>query len=101
MTPPWDALQRRLGGGQVLTPAEAGPAAARSGGVPSGPAAFDEARLGWNSRFDSVVPQAVVSCATAGDVAETIAFAGRYGIGLAVRSGGHCFAGHSGGRGVV
>jgi FAD/FMN-containing dehydrogenase len=96
MTPPWDALQHRLDGGQVLTPAVAG-----SGTVPSGPASFDTARLGWNSRFDAVRPHAIVRCATAKDVAETIGFAGRYGIELAVRSGGHCFAGHSAGRGVV
>ena len=101
MTPPWDALQRRLDGGQVLTPAEARPATIRSGTAASGPALFDTARLGWNSRFDAVRPQAVVRCATAKDVAETIAFAGRHGMELAVRSGGHCFAGHSGGQGVV
>jgi FAD/FMN-containing dehydrogenase len=89
MTPPWDALRRRLDGGQVLTQADAGPAL------------FDTARLGWNSRFDVVRPQAVVRCATAKDVAETIGFAGRHGIELAVRSGGHCFAGHSAGHGVV
>jgi hypothetical protein len=29
MTSPWDALRRRLDGGQVLTPADAGPASAR------------------------------------------------------------------------
>jgi len=101
MTPPWDALRRRLDGGQVLTPADAGPAPARSGTEASGAALFDTARLGWNSRFDAVLPQAIVRCATARDVAETIAFAGRYGIELAVRSGGHCFAGHSTGPGVV
>ncbi len=91
MTPPWDALRRRLDGGQVLTSADTGPAAAR----------FDTARLGWNSRFDAVLPQAIVRCATARDVAETIAFADGYGIELSVRSGGHCFAEHSTGRGVV
>lgn len=91
MTPPWDTLRRRLDGGQVLTQAD----------VPSGPGLFNTARLGWNSRFAAVLPQAIVRCATARDVAETIAFADRYGIELAVRSGGHCFAGHSTGRGVV
>jgi FAD/FMN-containing dehydrogenase len=101
MTLPWVALRSRLGGGQVLTPADAGAVSARSGPVPSGPARFDRARLGWNSRFDTVLPQAIVHCATARDVAETIAFADRYGIELAVRSGGHCFAGHSTGQGVV
>ena len=101
MTPPWDALRRRLDGGQVLTPADAGSAPARSGTAPHGPALFNTARLGWNSRFDGVMPQAIVRCASARDVAETIAFAGRYGIELAVRSGGHCFAGHSTGPGVV
>ncbi len=101
MTPPWDALQRRLDSGQVLTPPGAEPARARSSTVPSDAALFDTARLGWNSRFDAVLPQAIVRCATARDVAETMAFAGHYSIELAVRSGGHCFAGHSTGWGVV
>ena len=101
MALPWNALRRRLDGGQVITPAGAGPASARSGSVGYGSALFDMARLGWNSRFDAVLPQAIVRCATARDVAETIAFARDHGIELAVRSGGHCFAGHSAGRGVV
>jgi FAD/FMN-containing dehydrogenase len=46
-------------------------------------------------QFDRVRPQAVVLCASAEDVAEAIAFGRRAGLPLAVRSGGHCFAGRS------
>jgi FAD binding domain/Berberine and berberine like len=43
----------------------------------------------------------VVLCRTAADVAEAIAFARRSGIEVAVRSGGHDFAGRSSGPGMV
>lgn len=52
-------------------------------------------------RFQDVRPQAVVLCESASDVAETIAFARRSGIEIAVRSGGHCFAGRSSTCGIV
>jgi hypothetical protein len=42
-----------------------------------------------------VRPHAVVACRSPADVAETIAFARGAGLHVAVRSGGHCFAGRS------
>jgi len=46
-------------------------------------------------------PQAVVRCHGPEDVAEVIAFAREHGIGIAVRSGGHSFAGYSSTSGIV
>jgi FAD/FMN-containing dehydrogenase len=42
-----------------------------------------------------------VSCTTAQDVSETISFLMRQGLDVAIRSGGHSFAGHSTTRGVL
>jgi FAD/FMN-containing dehydrogenase len=55
----------------------------------------------FNTRFREVQPEAIVSCATAQDVAETIAFARRHRVDLVARSGGHSFAGLSTCRGIV
>ncbi len=77
-------------------------AAALSGEVvlPGSPR-YDEVRRPQIPRFHAVRPQAVVLCRTPEDVAEAVAFARRAGIELAVRSGGHDFAGRSTGPGMV
>ena len=62
---------------------------------------YDEVRRPQIPRFNDVRPQAVVLCRTSEDVVEAIAFARRSGIELAVRSGGHDFAGRSTGNGMV
>ena len=62
---------------------------------------YDEVRKPPIPRFRDVRPQAVVLCRTAADVVEAIAFAHRSGIEVAVRSGGHDFAGRSTGHGMV
>jgi FAD/FMN-containing dehydrogenase len=64
-------------------------------------ARYDEVRRPQIPRFHDVRPQAVVLCRTPEDVAEAIAFARRSGIELAIRSGGHDFAGRSSGPGMV
>jgi FAD/FMN-containing dehydrogenase len=53
------------------------------------------------AQFEDIVPEAVVLCRTAADVAETVTFARRVGVDLAVRSGGHCFAGRSSTSGIL
>ena len=53
------------------------------------------------ARFHDVRPEAVVLCRTPEDVGEAIAFARRSDIEVAVRSGGHDFAGRSSGPGMV
>jgi hypothetical protein len=62
---------------------------------------YDEVRKPQIPRFHDVRPQAVVLCRTPEDVVEAIAFARRSGIEVAVRSGGHDFAGRSSGPGMV
>ena len=81
----WSALDSVITG-EVVLPG--------SGAYEAGPKPF-------NARFADLVPQAVVRCATAGDVVETLSFARRHGVLVAIRSGGHCFAGRSSTRGVV
>jgi FAD/FMN-containing dehydrogenase len=62
---------------------------------------YDEVRRPQIPRFHDVRPQAMVLCRTPEDVVEGIAFARRLGIEVAVRSGGHDFAGRSSGPGMV
>ncbi len=81
----WRALQGSLEG-EVVLPGDADYEAARTPAV---------------ARFDGFHPQAVVRCRNADDVAAALSFARRTGLELAVRSGGHCFAGHSSSDGVV
>ena len=83
--PDWDGLQRDISG-QVALPGSAG---------------YERARPPFIAGFDDVQPRAVVRCAAAQDVAHALAFARRRGIRVAVRSGGHCFAGFSSTRGLV
>jgi len=71
---------RRSFGGDIVTPADGG---------------YDEARRLWDSLYDHR-PALVVRPTDAGEVAVAIRFARERGLELAVRSGGHSAAGHSG-----
>lgn len=71
------------------------------GGAVGGGVVVDPAPAVFNARFHGVRARAVVRCRTPGDVAEVLSFVGRHGLPFAVRSGGHCFAGHSSTEGVV
>ena len=55
----------------------------------------------FNARFDHVRPEAVVQCTSPADVAATLSFVRRHELPFVVRSGGHCFAGHSTSTGLV
>lgn len=55
----------------------------------------------FNARFHGVRPRAVVLCTSAEDVVAALAFVRRHELPFVVRSGGHCFAGHSSTDGVV
>ena len=67
----------------------------------AGSAGYESARRSQIARFDGVRPRVVVRCRAAEDVAQAIAFARGEGLPLALRSGGHCFAGRSSTTGVV
>lgn len=80
----------------------AGLAAALSGSlVLPGARQYDAARRLYNTRFDGIRPQAVARCAGPDDVVQCVRFASRYGVPLALRSGGHSYAGWSSGPGLV
>jgi FAD/FMN-containing dehydrogenase len=78
-----NALQRAIAGEVVL---------------PDAPG-YEELRRPAMARFRDVRPQAVVRCAAAEDVTETLAAAA--GTEVVPRSGGHCFAGRSSTTGIV
>lgn len=52
-------------------------------------------------RFRHIRPAAVLRCRTPADVAQALAFAGRADLPMAVRSGGHDFAGRSSTTGLL
>ena len=69
--------------------------------VAPGSAAYGEARLIYDTRFDGVMPTAVVYCQTPTDVAKTLAWARKHRIRIAARSGGHSYGGYSTTTGVI
>ena len=85
MTGDWEALQGAIDG-EVTLP---------------GSPAYERVTRPFNARFHEVQPSAIVLCATPQDVSETISFLHRHGLENAIRSGGHCFAGHSSTQGVL
>jgi FAD/FMN-containing dehydrogenase len=62
---------------------------------------YESVRRPAIGRFENIRPRAVARCAAPADVAEAISYARRGSLALAVRSGGHCFAGRSSTEGVV
>src|SRR4029450_3670480 len=81
----WGSLQRVIAG-EVALP---------------GSPRYEASGRPFNRRFQEVAPEAFVVSAPPQDASEAIAFAGRHGLHVAIRSGGHSFAGHSTPRGVV
>ena len=68
--------------------------------VPGG-AGYEEARRPAIARFEDITPRALVRCTSADDVAAALALARSAGVAVAIRSGGHCFAGRSSTGGIV
>ncbi|WP_079046830.1 FAD-binding oxidoreductase [Streptomyces changanensis] len=81
----WAALARGLDGSLVRP----------------GDRAYDAARTLFNPRFDAVRPAGVAYCARPEDVRSCLEFARRHAVPVAVRSGGHSYAGWSSGPGLV
>ncbi|WAS90983.1 terpene synthase family protein [Nannocystis punicea] len=63
--------------------------------------AYEQGRLLVNQRFDDIRPQALVYPACVEDVAAIVRFARDRSVRLALRSGGHSYAGYSTGPGLV
>lgn len=55
---------------------------------------YDEARTGWNTYFDKH-PGAIARCSDVDDVIAAVNFAREHGVPVALRSGGHSYAGNS------
>jgi hypothetical protein len=81
----WGALEAAISGDVIL---------------PESPD-YDRAYPALNTRFDGVRSEAVVRCRNPEDVAEAIRFAGRHGMAVAPRGGGHCFGGRSSTEGLL
>ncbi|MEU9636687.1 FAD-binding protein [Streptomyces tendae] len=64
-------------------------------------AAYEQARLLVNQRFDDIRPQAIAYPADVHDVVECVDFCRSGRVPLALRSGGHSYAGYSTGPGLV
>src|SRR5919202_999494 len=67
----------------------------------AGSAEYESARRSQIARFDGVRPQAVVRCRMPEDIAQALVLARQEGLHVALRSGGHCFAGRSSTTGIV
>ena len=62
-----------------------------------GDPSYHTIKLTENPRWDSARPLAVVSAASAADVAAALSFATKYRLPIALRSGGHSYPGYSAG----
>lgn len=65
----------------------------RGGVIGPDDAEYDDARAVWNGRFDEY-PAAVARCAGTTDVMAAVEFAGEHDLPVAVRGGGHSYAGN-------
>ncbi len=69
--------------------------------VVRGGAAYNQARVLYNTRFDTYKPQAVVFCESLADVQRTVRWARRHAVRIVPRSGGHSYGGYSSTSGVI
>ena len=69
--------------------------------VQRGAAGYNAARLVYDTRYDSVKPQAVVFCESIGDVQKTVRWARSHKLHIVPRAGGHSYGGYSTTSGVV
>lgn len=83
--PDWASLEKRLQG-RLVRP-----------GDPS----YAQISRPLNGRYAAIRPQGVALCASADDVRESVVWARESGLPVAVRSGGHNYAGYCTGPGLV
>jgi FAD/FMN-containing dehydrogenase len=69
--------------------------------VQPGQSSYPTAKLLFDPRFDSQHPAGIAYAKTPADVATCIAFARKYQINFAARSGGHSYGGWSGSSGLI
>jgi FAD/FMN-containing dehydrogenase len=69
--------------------------------VVRGEPGYNQARVLYNTRFDSVKPRAVVFCDSLADVQRTVRWARKHAIRIVPRSGGHSYGGYSTTPGVI
>ncbi|MHC3469017.1 FAD-binding oxidoreductase [Streptomyces sp. 7R007] len=81
----WSALARDLDGSLVRP----------------GDAQWNTARRLYNTRFDTLKPAAVAYVAHTDDIRTVLAYARAHGVRVAVRNGGHSYAGWSSGNGTL
>jgi FAD/FMN-containing dehydrogenase len=81
----WAQLRAQLAGALVLP----------------GDADYERARQLYHPDFDRIAPQAVAYCRSVSDVQRCLAFVREHGLPVAVRSGGHSYAGYSTTTGLV
>jgi FAD/FMN-containing dehydrogenase len=83
--PNWNALAASLVGSVVVP----------------GDAAYPDAKLLFDTRFDGLNPAAIAFCRSPSDVQRSVDFARRHGVQLTARSGGHSYAGYSSCPGLI
>ncbi|HEX6663959.1 MAG TPA: FAD-binding oxidoreductase [Gaiellaceae bacterium] len=66
-----------------------------------GASGYEQARVLYNTRFDTVKPRAVVFCESLADVQRTVRWARKHSVRIVPRSGGHSYGGYSTTSGVV
>src|SRR4029450_6288002 len=69
--------------------------------VQRGAPGYNAARVLYNTRFDSIHPQAVVFCESLTDVQKTVRWARKHDVHIVPRSGAHSYGGSSTTPGVV
>jgi FAD/FMN-containing dehydrogenase len=77
--PSWASLEARLSGALIRP----------------GSAAYANARLEYDPRFDTIRPEGIVMAVNDNDVAASIAFARERGIDFTAKCGGHSYGGYS------
>jgi FAD/FMN-containing dehydrogenase len=69
--------------------------------ITPGDAAYGQARLVYNERFDAIHPLGIVQPSSVADVRAAVRWARKSDVRLAARSGGHSYAGYSTTAGLV